>query len=197
MHEKRFKHTQAHKLEDPERLISLPPAEVITRLKLKAGMQVADIGAGTGYFSIPIAREILPLGRVRAVDVAPEMLAKLKAKLDLPDAPDNIDLVQGEATETTLAADSCDLVLMANVWHEVDDRRAALDEARRILHKSGLLAILDWRPDVDRPPGPRIEHRISPDAARAELDQAGWTVDSISNIGPYRYLLLAHIRLTD
>jgi ubiquinone/menaquinone biosynthesis C-methylase UbiE len=195
MHEKRFKHAQAHKLEDPERLISLPPAEVITRLELKPGMLVADIGAGTGYFSIPIAAEIMPGGRVTAVDVEPEMLAKLKAKLDLLDAPDNIDLVQGEATETTLAADSYDLVLMANVWHEIDDRRAALDEARRILHKTGLLAILDWRPDVDRPPGPRIEHRIPPDAARYELDQARWTVDAITNIGPYSYLLLVHMRL--
>lgn len=57
MHDHVFKHTEAHKLEDPERLGWLPPADVISRLGLLPGMKVADIGAGTGYFTFPIASE--------------------------------------------------------------------------------------------------------------------------------------------
>ncbi|HEY6330532.1 MAG TPA: class I SAM-dependent methyltransferase [Blastocatellia bacterium] len=191
MHDKRFKHTESHKLEDPERLISLPPAEVINLLQLRPRMTVADIGAGTGYFAIPIAREILPGGRVSAVDVEPEMLAKIKAKTDLPGAPDNIDLVEGEAAGTTLPAGSYDLVLLANVWHEVDSREATLNEARRILRDGGRLAIVDWRTDVDIPPGPRLEHRVTPERTRIELEQASWSVNRITNVGLQRYMILA------
>jgi len=192
VHEKRFKHTESHKLEDPERLIWLPPGEVIAHLGLRPGIRVVDIGAGTGYFAIPIAREILPGGRVTALDVEAEMLAKLKAKLDLPDAPGNIDLVQGEAENTTLESGCYDVVLLAQIWHEIDDRKAALAEARRILGRDGRIAILDWRPDADRPPGPKIEHRIPAEAARAELTESGWLVDHQSNIGQYSYLIVAH-----
>lgn len=191
MHDKRFKHTESHKLEDPERLISLPPAEVISLLQLRPGVSVADIGAGTGYFAIPIAREIQPGGRVAAVDVEPEMLAKLRAKLDQPGAPENIDLVEGEAAGTTLAAGSYDVVLLANVWHEVDSRQATLSEARRILRQGGRLAIVDWRTDVEIPPGPRIEHRVAPEQTRIELEQARWTVNQITNVGLQRYMVLA------
>jgi ubiquinone/menaquinone biosynthesis C-methylase UbiE len=191
MHDKRFKHTESHKLEDPERLISLPPAEVISLLQLRPGMSVADIGAGTGYFAIPIAREILPGGKVSAVDVEPEMLAKLKAKLDQAGASDNIDLVAGEAADTTLPAGSYDIALLANVWHEVDSREATLNEARRILRHGGRLAIVDWRTDVEIPPGPRIEHRVAPKQTRIELEQAGWTVNQVTNVGLQRYMVLA------
>ena len=194
MHEKRFKHTESHKLEDPERLNWLPPSEVLEHLKLAAGMYVADIGVGTGYFAIPIAQRVLPGGKVAGVDPQPEMLAKLKEKLVAAGAPANIELVLGEAADTTLSDGSCDRVLMANVWHEIDDRPAALQETGRILKLGGKLAILDWRPDVQRPPGPPLEHRISPDDARVELEQNGWGVKATINIGTYTYLLMCEQR---
>jgi precorrin-6B methylase 2 len=81
MHDRVFKHTEAHKLEDPERLRWLPPAEVISHLRLLPGMKIADIGAGTGYFSIPIARAVGDGGRVPAADLQPEMLELLRQKL--------------------------------------------------------------------------------------------------------------------
>ncbi len=73
MNDREFKHTEAHKLEDPERLKWLPPAEILAHLRLGPGMKVADIGAGTGYFSIPIARAVGALGHVFAVDLQPEI----------------------------------------------------------------------------------------------------------------------------
>jgi ubiquinone/menaquinone biosynthesis C-methylase UbiE len=191
MHHRRFKHTEAHKLEDPDRLNWLPPSEVVAMLGLKAGMQVADIGAGTGFFAIPIASRILPGGRVSAVDVEPEMLEKLRAKLAQSGAPDNIDLMEGESASTGLPDHTYDTVLLANVWHEIDDRPAALGEAGRILRPGGKIAILDWRPDVDRPPGPQIEHRISPEETVAELEREGWKHDTPQNVGPYSYLVVA------
>ncbi|MFI5175134.1 MAG: class I SAM-dependent methyltransferase [Terriglobia bacterium] len=188
---RRFKPSEAHRLEDPERLLWLPPGDVLALLPLRPGMRVADIGAGTGYFALPIAREIGPSGRVLAVDVEPEMIARLKQKIESAGAPQNIELIEGEATNTRLPAAQVDLLLMANLWHELDDLEGALREANRLLHEGGRLAILDWRPDVDRPPGPPLEHRIPPAEVKEFLESHGWRVERSSQVGRYSYFLLA------
>ncbi len=186
-HDRVFKPSEAHKLEDPERRVWLPVEDVLRTLRLDANAAVADIGAGTGYFALPIAERVQ---RVFAVDMQPEMLELLRAKLSRPGAPRNVELVQGTATATTLPAAACDLALLANVWHEIEDQAAALGEAARILRPRGALAILDWRPDVDRPPGPPLEHRVAPEQVRREAGRGGWSSPPAINIGPYSYLVL-------
>lgn len=202
MHDRRFDPAQAHRLEDPERLTFMPPEDVLAALQLSPGMTVADIGAGSGYFSLPIAMAIRAHGRLYAVDVEPSMLKLLDEKLGAPSAPDNIHLVEGEATSTNLPDGICDVALLANVWHELEDHAAVLAEMRRILKPHGRLAILDWRADVPArthgaprtesdPPGPPREHRI-PDSAVAEnLRAHGWSSIKTSHIGLYSYLATA------
>ncbi len=97
-HDRVFKPSEAHRLEDPERRVWLPPEEVLCRLRLHAAATVADIGAGTGYFALPLAKHVQ---RVMAVDMQPEMLQLLREKLAQPGAPNNVDLVQGAAANTT------------------------------------------------------------------------------------------------
>jgi ubiquinone/menaquinone biosynthesis C-methylase UbiE len=192
MTERRFNPADVWKLEDPERLVWLPPDEVVGRLDLAPGNVVADVGAGTGYFSLPIARAIAPGGIVWAIDVQPEMLELLAVKLrDQRESPHDIELQQGDATHTGLHTHSCDLALLANVWHEFEDHDAALHEAARILKPDGRLAILDWRPGVDRPPGPPLEHRISVEQATASLRDNGWQPTSSTLVGRYSYLVIA------
>ena len=125
------------------------------------GDTVADIGAGTGYFSLPIAEAVGPEGKVYAVDAQAEMLS-------LPEAEDRSgrhtgtsSLVHATAEKTGLPSSSCDLYLLANVWHELDDCDAAVREARRALKPGGNVAILDWRPDVEPEHGPPLAHRLS------------------------------------
>ncbi len=190
MSDRLFKPSAAHKLEDPERLIWLPPNEVLEALSLRPGMNVADIGAGTGYFALPIALAILPGGKVFAVDLQPEMLDLLRAKLTGHAAPQNIILGEGSAAETHLARGTADLVLIANVWHELDDHAATLREAQRILAPGGQLAILDWRTDVTPPPGPPLHHRIAAEDVRTFLLGAGWSCGPLRHIGRYNYLVL-------
>jgi ubiquinone/menaquinone biosynthesis C-methylase UbiE len=189
--ERTFNPADAHKLEDPARLEWLPPADVLARLPLSPGMNVADIGAGTGYFSLPVARRIAPGGRVFAVDLQPEMLAILRAKMAAGGGVENVEPVEGSASASTLGDGSCDLILIANVWHELDDCGAALAEAFRILRAGGRLALLDWRTDVTRPPGPPLGHRISQEAATRMLIAYGWSVLECGAVGAYSYLLLA------
>src|ERR1700745_3894965 len=98
---KLFDPASAHKLENPERLTWMPPDEVITLLALESGNDVADIGAGTGYFALPMAKAVDP-GKVYAVDLQPEMLNLLRQKLSAPGAVRNVELVEGDASATTL-----------------------------------------------------------------------------------------------
>ncbi len=202
MHDRMFNAAESHRLDDPERLRFMPPTEVVNALELAPGMTVADIGAGTGYFALPVARAILPNGRVFAVDVQREMLTRLDAKLRQAGASGNISLVEGDATGTTLPDATCDRVLIANVWHELPDHTAALREFARILRPDGRLAILDWRADVparskakprteNDPPGPPTEHRISADDVASMLRAEDWTVLSTNNVGDYSYLVIA------
>jgi len=191
MNDRLFKHTEAHKLEDPARLTWLPPAEAVQRLVLRPGMKVADIGAGTGYFSIPIARAVGATGKVFAVDVQPEMLAILREKLNGAEAPDNVSLHQGNASHVPLPEASVDLVFFANIWHELNDYSAVLKEARRILAPGGSIAILDWRSELLPPPGPPQDHRVPATEVAEALGANNCEVVSSSNIGQFSYLVLA------
>ena len=190
MNTRTFKASDAHRLDDPERLKWLPPDEAIQTLSLEPGMTVADIGAGTGYFSLPFARAIAPDGRVLAVDLQPEMLAILRGKLQSPGTPANIQLLEGTATQTGIAARRCDLVFLANIWHELDDHAAVLCEMVRILKPGGRIAILDWRHDLASPPGPPADHRVAQHTTTSVLVQAGWHILHSGPFGQYSYLLI-------
>jgi len=188
MNNRRFDASQAHRLDAPERLAWLPPAEVVSALAVRAGDTIADIGAGTGYFSIPLAAAAGSQGKVYAVDAQSEMLAHLRQKLR-DGAGSKIELVHAEADATGLRGACCTLVFMANVWHEFPDRASVLQESRRILKAGGRIAILDWRPDVEREAGPPLEHRISARDALDELCSAGFMRTTHANTGKYSWLV--------
>lgn len=175
MHERRFRPSQMHRLEDPDRLNWLPPQEIIARLQIHPGWTIVDIGAGTGYFTLPMAAAVGTAGRIFAVDVSAAMLERLGARLAEAGLA-NVECVEAEACATTLPSGSCDMALLANVWHEFDDHAAVLAEARRILRPGGVLGLLDWRPDVEREHGPPLEHRIAPEAAQRTLQQTGFQI---------------------
>lgn len=187
-----FDPARAARLEDPERRRWLPPDAVLARLGVGPGATVADVGAGTGYFALPIARWIeAGGGRVVAIDLQPAMLELLTAKLESPGGPPNVDPVVAAADALPLAERACDAVLLAHLWHEIDDPAAVVAEAGRVLREGGRLAVLDWRPDVERPPGPPLDHRLPADSARAALDRAGWEVEPTVGVGPFGWLVAA------
>jgi ubiquinone/menaquinone biosynthesis C-methylase UbiE len=186
-----FDPKNTHKLEDPERLVWMPPRDVVAMLRLRGGMSVADIGPGSGFFTIPFARAVEPSGRVFAVDLQPRMLEILGEKLRESGAPRNIQLVHGAAHETRLEEGTCDLVFMGNVWHELDDAAAFCREAARILRPEGRLAILDWRTDTPHPPGPPPDHRIAAADTAATLGSLGWNAAAPAHVGKYSYLVVA------
>ena len=187
MESRLFDASRAHVLDAPERRLWLPAAEVLACLQLEPTEVVADLGAGTGYFSLPMAAEAAQ-GKVYAVDAQKEMLDLIENKLSDQQST-NVHLVHADALQTGLADGSCSYAFMANVWHEFDDRAAVLRESLRILTRPGRIAILDWRPDVKREAGPPLDHRIDSKAAMAELASAGFQAIAYCNIGMYSWLV--------
>jgi len=187
-HARLFHHGHAHKLDDPERNTWLPPDGVLAALALRPGMAVADIGCGTGYFALPLARAVAPGGRIFAVDLQPEMLERLRAAAH---GEPSIELVAAEATRTTLVDASLDLVFLSSVWHELDDHGAALGEFARLLRPQGRLALVDWRPDAVSPHGPPLELRVAGADVVATLGRHGWREATEVPLGAYSYLVSA------
>lgn len=190
MNDKRFDASKAGRLDDPARLLWLPPAEVIGALAIQSGDSIADIGAGTGYFSLPLADAAGTKGTVYAVDSQAEMLALLQQRLETKSIT-NIELVHAEADSTGLPDASCTLVFLANVWHEFVDRAAVLRECKRILKPKGRIAILDWRTDVAPPPGPPVDHRLSASDAEDALLAVGYAQIAHRNTGACSWLVQA------
>jgi SAM-dependent methyltransferase len=174
-HERRFNPKSLEKLEAPDRGELFPVDAIMDAAGVCGMLNVADIGAGTGYFTVPMARRVAP-GKVVAVDPSAELLDVIREKLASEDSPKNVELVVGAASATGLAIASYDLIFLSAVWHEIDDHSAALREFSRIAAPNAKLAIVDWSPDGIRPPGPPLEHRIARAEVETALEEGGWGV---------------------
>lgn len=193
MSEKRFNAELAHKLDDPARGEWLPLVEILGAIGVQAGATVIDVGAGTGYFTLPLAEAVGGEGHVYALDAQEEMLAIVRGKLEGRGAggAGKVELVHAEADQTGLPDGSCDVMFAANVWHEFADRGAVLREAARILRGPAHLAILDWKPDAEPEHGPPVGHRVTAESAVEELKAAGFEFVSQQDIGKYSWLVQA------
>lgn len=180
--------TFAREIGDSEHWLS--PAVFLTELDIRPGITVGEIGAGRAFYTLGIGRRVGPFGRVFAVEWRPWLIDEFRARLTCPITSNNIDPVVGRPADTHLATASCDLVIFADIWHEIEDHEAALDEARRVLRPEGRLAILNWRPDALCPPGPPIEHRVSMRSTLCTVERKSWTLVKAATIGSDGYLLV-------
>lgn len=173
--ERRFDPRSKDKLESPDRGEQFPVDAILDAAGVCGMLIVADIGAGSGYFALPMGRRV-GKGKIFAVDSSAELLEVIRGKLAAEDAPKNVELVEGEDSATGLAAASCDLIFLSAVWHEIDDHAAAMREFSRIAAPNAKLAIVDWSPDGIRPPGPPLDHRIARADVEKTLEEGGWGV---------------------
>jgi len=167
----KFDPKHADKLESPERLVELPPARLLELLRLTGAETVVDFGAGTGMYSIPLA-EALPLGRVLAVDEQPELLDRLRAKLEARPGDARVEPVLSEGGRVPLDDGVAARMLIINVLHHVDDDPRALTEIDRLLAPGGLLVAAEFA-QMDRPVGPSNDHVLPLDQVRALLTGIG------------------------
>jgi len=171
--------------DDPERDAWQKPHDVIRALVLKPDAIVADIGAGTGYFSMRFAH-MLPKGRVYSVDTEPGMVKHLadRAKRE---GLKNVTAVTGVPEDPRLP-EKADLIVLVDVYHHVEDRQRYFRQLQNSLKSGGRIAIIDFR--MDSPVGPPKSARIEPDRVKAEMKRAGYVLAQEHAFLPNQYFLV-------
>jgi SAM-dependent methyltransferase len=160
-------HEASDWLERPERDAEERPGALIDQLQLKAGEFVADIGAGTGYFSRRLAKAVGPTGKVLAEDVQPEMLVLLTNKMATAGLT-NVIPVLGTAADAKLPHHAVDLVLLVDVYHEFEFPFEMMSNICRALKPGGRIAFVEYRAeDPDVPIKPL--HKMSESQVKKEM----------------------------
>jgi ubiquinone/menaquinone biosynthesis C-methylase UbiE len=175
-------------LNRPEREKEENPEGALDALALKPGMVVADVGAGTGYMSLRMAKRVGPTGKVYANDLQPEMLRRLRqnaAKAGIT----NIETVQGEEADPKLPAGRMDLVLLVDVYHEFSKPREMIDKIRESLKPTGRLVLLEYRKEDPKVPI-REEHKMTVAEVKAELEPQGLVLSQVIETLPRQHILI-------
>jgi SAM-dependent methyltransferase len=175
----------AKSFDDPARDEWQMPARVVDALQLKSGELVADIGAGTGYFTVRLAKS--PASpTVYAVDIEPSMVEYVKQRA-AREGLKNVVPVQAGADRTNLP-EPVDLVLIVDTYHHIPDRVAYFTALKARMKPGARLAIIDFR--KDSPSGPPVEFRFTPDEIGAELANAGFALRTSHDFLPRQVFLV-------
>ncbi|MGG1685769.1 class I SAM-dependent methyltransferase [Pseudalkalibacillus sp. NRS-1564] len=154
---KRFKPGNADRLLDPKRKEIISPEQVIDHLGVKATDHVADLGAGNGYFTLPLSEAA---EKVYAVDIERQMLDLLKKRVSEENLSGHIEYVVSNLEQINLADHVADKAISAFVIHEVPDLTRAFQEFKRIIKAGQKLLVLEWEA-IEMDMGPPLHERIS------------------------------------
>jgi predicted methyltransferase len=166
--------------EQPERALDL--------IGITPGMIVADVGAGSGYMSMRLARRVGPRGKVYANDLQPSLLQILKSKLQ-QEHLSNVELVFGTEDDARLPASAIDLALLVDVYHEFSQPQRMLQSIRRALKPDGRLVLVEYRKEDPGIPIAEL-HRMSVADARAEVEAEGFTFDKAIEQLPRQHIIV-------
>jgi SAM-dependent methyltransferase len=181
-------HAGADWLDRPERDAEEKPDQAIAALGLRPGAVVADLGAGSGYFTVRLARRVGPSGRVFAADIQPEMLSLLRTRLQR-EAISNVELVQSAEDDPRLPLRTFDLILMVDVYHELARPQVILSKLLASLKPGGRLVLLEYRKEDPAVPI-RPEHKMSVADARLEVEAEGFHLDRVDSSLPRQHILI-------
>ncbi|MDG7012309.1 MAG: class I SAM-dependent methyltransferase [Nitrososphaerota archaeon] len=181
-------HDFAEALMSEERRAWQDPSVVVSAAGVKRGSSVADLGCGPGFFTIPLAEAVGERGVVFAVDSSETMLSHLRRNLSGagPGVAARVKVVRADVSRTTLEGGAADVVLFANVMHDLADVPSFLREVRRVMKKGGAAVDVDWR-KVDNGFGPPLGLRLSESESRGHLRQAGFSEIKAFEVSPYHY----------
>jgi ubiquinone/menaquinone biosynthesis C-methylase UbiE len=144
-------HSAASWLERPEREEEENPKKLLELLKLKDGDVVADIGAGSGYYSFRMAKLVAPKGKILAVDIQKEMLDIIRDR-SKKDKVTNVEPVQGEEADPKLKDESVDVILLVDVYHEFSLPYEMTEKMVKALKPGGRLVFAEFRLEDERVP---------------------------------------------
>lgn len=175
-------------LDRPEREREEAPSKAIAALRLEKGAVVADIGAGSGYYTVLLAKAVGATGRVVATDLQPGMLDLLRARI-ARERLANVELVQGRADDPVLPEKTFDLLLMVDVYHELAAPQAFVRKLKTALKPGGRLVLIEFRREDARVPI-REEHKMSVSQVRDELGADGFTIAEVIDVLPWQHIIV-------
>jgi ubiquinone/menaquinone biosynthesis C-methylase UbiE len=167
------------------------PAKIIDDFGIQEGAVVADLGAGTGYYSLAAAKAVGANGRVYSVDIQQDLLSRLKNAAHAAKIR-NIEVIHGDIEHvngTRLREHSVDAVIVANVIFQLDNKEGLADEAVRILKPSGRVLLVDWSESFGGM-GPQPNMVFTQQQARELFEKKGFTFVSGVVSGDHHYGLI-------
>jgi ubiquinone/menaquinone biosynthesis C-methylase UbiE len=173
--------------EAPERARWQKPGEVVRALELKPGDKVADIGAGTGYFTRRFAAAVAPSGEALGLDVEPAMVAYMKADAKKRKVK-NYHARVVKADDPELAPHSVDLVFFCDTLHHMHDRVAYFRKLAPALRPGGRVAVIDFKKEP-LPVGPPVAEKLARGKVIAEFRAGGFRMVAHHDFLPYQYFL--------
>lgn len=175
-------------LENPERDAWQMPERVVEALSLSPGDAVADIGAGSGYFTVRFARAVGPQGTVIAADIDQGLIEYLGNRAS-KEGLENLKPLLGKPDDPLLPEASVDLIFICDVVHHIENRGSYYAKLARALRPGGRLAIVDFY-KRELPVGPNVAMKIAKPDMIAELDQAGFGLSKEFDFLPHQYFLI-------
>lgn len=183
-----FDTTKWQRMESPERLARLDPPAMIGRLGLRHGMHVADLGCGTGLFTLELAKAVGETGRVFALDQSEEMLRVAGSK-NLPPTVRvmHVDLHH----DLPLPEGSLDCCFISFVLHEISPPEHMIAQMHHVLRHGGIVAILEFRDDAPEGNGPPKPRRIGVEKLTEMLATQGFDAPEVRWQDDHAYLMIA------
>ena len=154
---------------------------VMNLLGVRSGLAVADIGAGSGYYTVRLARRVGPQGHVFAEDVVPDYLDRLARRVTAEGLSGSVTVVRGEPHDPSLAPKSLDLALLVHMYHEVTQPYGLLWNLRPALRPGAKVAVIDARKET-------ASHGTPPDLLRCELAAVGYRQTAFYDLQENTYL---------
>jgi ubiquinone/menaquinone biosynthesis C-methylase UbiE len=164
------------------------PSDIVNSLPIHPGMVVADIGAGSGAFSIPFAKIVGTSGKVYAIDVQRELLSRIQKDAQSIGLR-NISILWGNAEQhngTHLREKSIDVVLISNVLFQIEHKENFAKEILRILRPTGFVVLIDWTESFGNL-GPKPDHVFSEKQAKELFESSGFTYSQKISSGAHHY----------
>jgi arsenite methyltransferase len=180
------------RLEDPMRDAYQKPEEVIKALKIEEGEVIADIGSGSGYFTLPLARAVGNAGRVYAVDINPDMIRHLNRRVR-DQGVTNVVTVLCAPDDPLLADGSVDRFYICNTWHHVEGHAKYLALLKRMLKPGGEVIMVDFKKEKT-PVGPPMEMRIARDDMVREMESNGFELAAEHKVLEYQYFMIFKVK---
>ncbi|HUP50660.1 MAG TPA: class I SAM-dependent methyltransferase [Thermoanaerobaculia bacterium] len=174
-------------LENPARDAYQKPGEVMKALGLKQGEVIADIGAGSGYFTLRLAGGIGPKGHVYAVDISPDMILHLNQRVRDAGLL-NVSTILALPNDPLLPR-AVDRFLLVNVWHHIEDQSGYLALMKRLLPPDGQVVMIDFH-KKDLPVGPPATMKIAREDLLAQMEEHGFRLMREHTFLPYQYFLV-------